>query len=67
MSEMEKVIIKPSVGKFIELLEKFNKNMPLRINDADTGWEISIIHYNIIDEKLFLSGKYIEMGEDNGS
>lgn len=54
-------IERPTVGEFIEFLEKFPRDLPLRIEDADTLWTIETIHASVEKEKLWIFGEYPEM------
>lgn len=62
MSEAAKeVLFEPTVGQVIELLSKYHKDMPFRMEDADTNWTIKIIHVDEVVGELFFSGDYSEM------
>lgn len=58
----EVVLRKPTVAEVMKLLATLPQDAPFRIQDADTYWEISIVHVEI-DEAgtVWFSGKYHEM------
>ena len=58
---IETVLDKPVVKDLIEALKSFDPSSPLRIEDADTGWEIHKIHINFREGKIWLCGEYHEM------
>jgi hypothetical protein len=63
----EAVLDKPTVKELIEFLkEHCPQDVPIRIEDADTNWEIHKIHINFANGKIWLSGQYQEMGPDDG-
>lgn len=53
----------PKVKDLVALLLKLDQEKDIRIEDADTNWEISIIHFSEQENKIFMSGEYYEMGE----
>lgn len=57
----ERVLVEPTVGQVIDLLSGYHKDMPFRMEDADTNWTIKIIHVDVVDGELFFSGEYNEM------
>ncbi len=71
MDKNEKVIKRPTVGEFIQFLQQFPIDAPLRIMDPDTGWTISILHAWTGDtivkrpDVVWVSGEYTEMDEEN--
>lgn len=54
----------PKVKDLVAVLLKLDQEKPIRIEDADTNWEISIFHFCESDGKIFMAGDYSEMGED---
>ena len=63
MSE-EETLYKPTIKELIEYLSKFDKDMPIRMNDADTDWKIDNFHFEISNGTLEMYGVYWEMGGD---
>lgn len=61
------ILDKPTVGELIEFLKKHAQSeWPIRIEDADTSWEIHKIRICFRDGKLWLYGEYPEMGPEDG-
>jgi len=59
---MQKIILtSPTVKELIGYLSKMPQDMPVRIKDPDTGWEIDKVHANISFGILWLTGEYDEM------
>lgn len=56
----------PKVRDLISKLSEFNPEMPIRIEDADTQWLIKIIYFDEYEGKILMSGKYNEMGDEDG-
>lgn len=54
----------PTVAELICLLQTLPQDKPLRIEDADTNWTISIIHVSEDAEAIWLYGDYSEMIDD---
>jgi hypothetical protein len=53
----------PTVANMIHFLQTLPPDAPLRINDPDTCWEVSIIHlYQDENGWVWLTGAYGEMG-----
>ena len=52
---------KPKVKDLVAVLLNFDQEKDIRIEDADTNWEISIIHFFESEEKIFMGGSYSEM------
>jgi len=62
MSNQEEIVLrKPTVADIIKLLSSLPGDAPLRIEDADTYWEISVIHVKVTDGVVWMSGQYHEM------
>ncbi len=56
-----------TVKELIAVLQTYPANMKIVLMDADTGWEIPVIHHEITTpldgvERVVLSGQYSEMG-----
>ena len=56
-------LTRPMVGELVAALLTLDQSRPIIINDADTGWAISIIHIDGDSEgvRIVLSGDYNEM------
>ena len=51
-----------TVGELVAHLQHFHPDRPIIIEDADTGWDVSIIHIEVDrHQRVVLSGKYSEM------
>ena len=59
------ILDKPKVKELVKRLLTLDQNMPIRLEDADTCWTIEKIHLEVYNSKLFLSGRYGEMKDEN--
>ena len=60
---MSKILLdNPTIKDLIEALKQFDDSTPIRIEDADTEWEIDKIHIKFEEGKVWLFGEYYEMG-----
>uniref|UniRef100_A0A6M3KUN2 Uncharacterized protein n=1 Tax=viral metagenome TaxID=1070528 RepID=A0A6M3KUN2_9ZZZZ len=57
-------LIKPKVKDLVKLLLSFDQEKEIIISDADTGWTISIIHFEEYNGKIEMAGAYGEMNND---
>lgn len=55
---------KPTVRDMIKFLNSLDQSLPIRMNDADTGWNISIIHFEMYYGRVRMSGIYEEMADE---
>ena len=56
-----------TVKELIAVLQTYPANAKIVLMDADTGWEIPVIHHAMFTapdgvERVILSGEYCEMG-----
>lgn len=56
-----------TVAELIEVLRTYPENTKIVLMDADTYWEIPVIHHEMSTapdgvERVILSGEYCEMG-----
>ena len=58
---MSSVLTEPAIKDVIIFLEHFDPDMPFRISDPDTGWEISKLYFSKEEGKLWVTGDYSEM------
>ena len=64
---MKSILDQPTVGELIDFLKQHAQpDWPIRIEDADTNWEISKIHFCFENGKLWMTGDYTEMGPGEG-
>ena len=54
---------KPKIKDLVSLLLTFDQEKQIRIEDADTNWEIHIIRFLEREEKIFMYGTYSEMND----
>lgn len=63
MKDLE-ILDKPTVGDMIKFLQSLDQSLQIRMDDADTGWNISCIHFEIYYGRVRMSGRYEEMGDE---
>lgn len=60
----EIILTKPKIKDLIKALLEFGEDKDIRIDDADTGWNIYIIHIEEYQGTVRLYGRYDEMGDE---
>lgn len=57
-------LYKPTVKEMIFFLQSLPQELPIRIEDADTNWNILKIHFEIYHGRVVMFGKYEEMQDE---
>jgi hypothetical protein len=60
---VDATLTKPTVKEVIDFLSLFDPDTPFRLEDPDTSWTISTVHWRVICGVLFFTGEYPEMNE----